>query len=51
MSLEEFRQGLASLLSLQFGDLVKVGIFAEWQAVDYEKFWSEPFHGFYYGGE
>ncbi len=51
MSLEDFRRGLASLMSLDFEELVAAGVFHEWQGKDWETFRRDPFRNFFYADE
>jgi hypothetical protein len=47
MILEDFRSGLASLMSLDFEELVAAGVFHEWQGKDWETFRRDPFRSFF----
>ena len=51
MNLEDFRQGLRALMTLDFEVLVEAGIFAEWQADDWQTFRRDPFRSFFYADE
>ena len=51
MSLEEFNQGLRSLISLDFDELVADGAFAEWQSDAWQDFRRDPFRTFLHADE
>jgi hypothetical protein len=46
MSMDEFHNGLRILLSLDFSDLVKAGVFYDWQTDEWDKFQRDPFRFF-----
>ena len=51
MSLEEFNQGLRSLISLDFDELVADGAFADWQSDAWQSFRRDPFRSFLYADD
>jgi hypothetical protein len=46
MSMDEFHNGLRTLLSLDFADLVKAGVFHGWQTDKWDQFQCDPFRFF-----
>lgn len=46
MSMDEFHNGLRTLLSLDFSDLVRAGVFHDWQTDKWEQFQRDPFRFF-----
>jgi len=46
MSVDEFHNGLRTLLSLDFSDLVKAGVFHDWQTDKWDQFQRDPFRFF-----
>ncbi len=51
MSLQDFRQGLRALMALEFEELGEAGVFADWQAQEWQTFRRDPFRSFFYADE